>query len=163
MSCASLSDKCFDCMNNLSCIEDIISEKGMYVSTTFGFSMYPMLRDRRDTVIITPCSGRLKKYDIPLYKRDSRYVLHRIVKVLPDSYIIRGDNCMLSERGITDKDIIGVMTGFYRRDKQVNMNGRLYKSYILVSTATYPVRFIYYCLKSITVRFVKILKGFNKI
>ena len=69
-------------------IEDVLREKGLYVSTTAGVSMYPMLRDRRDTIMIRPAEGRLKKYDVPLYRRGKAYVLHRIVKVLPDSYVI---------------------------------------------------------------------------
>ena len=67
-------------------IEDVVAQDGIYVGTTSGVSMYPMLRDRRDTIIIQPCRGRLKKYDVPLYHRGEKYVLHRIVKVLPDSY-----------------------------------------------------------------------------
>ena len=33
-------------------IEDVIQKDGVYVSTTAGVSMYPMLRNRRDTIII---------------------------------------------------------------------------------------------------------------
>ena len=89
-------------MSNIRKIEDVLKEDRIFVSTTVGVSMYPMLRSRRDTIIIEPYEGRLKKYDIPLYKRGSRYVLHRIVDVLPDSYVICGDNCMEKEYGITD-------------------------------------------------------------
>lgn len=130
-------------------IEEIIAKEGLYVSTTSGVSMYPMLRNRKDTVIVTPCRGRLKKYDVPLYKRGDKYVLHRIIKVLPDSYVIRGDNCMLSEHGITDRDIIGVLTGFYRGKKQVRMDGAAYKLYVRLCIATYPIRYIYCRLKQI--------------
>lgn len=133
-------------------IEEIIAKDGLYVSTICGFSMYPMLRNRRDTIIVTPCRGRLKKYDVPLYKRGNKYVLHRIIKVLPDSYIIRGDNCMLSEHGITDKNIIGVLTGFYRGKKQVRMDGAAYRLYVRLCMASYPIRYIYYRLKQIVHR-----------
>ena len=75
--------------------------------------MYPMLRDRRDTIMIRPVEGRLKKYDVPLYRRGYRrgeaYVLHRIVKVLPDSYVICGDNCFKKEYGIREEQILGVL------------------------------------------------------
>lgn len=136
-----------DCFGATSKIEEIIATQGMYVSTTLGTSMYPMLRDRKDTIIVTPFTGRLKKYDVPLYKRGDKYVLHRIIKVLPDSYVIRGDNCMLSEYGITDENIIGVLTGFYRGKKQVNVDGFAYKTYVRICSASYPVRYIYYRVK----------------
>ena len=95
-------------------IEDVLREKGLYVSTTAGVSMNPMLRNRRDTIMVRPPEGRLKKYDVPLYRRGSAYVLHRIVKVLPDSYVICGDNCLEKEYGIREEQIIGVLVGFCR-------------------------------------------------
>ena len=102
-------------------IEDVLAEEGLFVSTTVGVSMFPMLRNRRDTIIVMPYEGRLKKYDVPLYKRGSDYILHRIIEVLPDSYVICGDNCIQKEYGITDEQILGVLTGFYRGSKQINM------------------------------------------
>lgn len=121
-------------------IERIIEEQGFYASTVVGISMYPMLRNRRDTVIISPVDGRLKKYDIPLYRRGDAYVLHRIVRVLPESYIICGDNCMELEYGITDEQIIGVLTSFYRDDKMADINGFLYGIYVRVWCFLYPIR-----------------------
>ena len=109
-------------------IQKILSDDGVFVSTTSGVSMYPLLRHRRDTIIITPTTKRLKKYDVPLYRRGNEYVLHRIIKVLPDSYIIRGDNCILLEH-VMDDEILGELTGIYRKEKKVNMNGCGYKLY----------------------------------
>ena len=110
--------------------------------------MLPILRNRRDTIIIMPYKGRLKKYDVPLYKRGSDYILHRIVGVKRDSYVICGDNCIQKEYGITDAHILGVMTGFYRGAKKVNMEGFGYKAYVRVWCALYPVRKIYKRVKS---------------
>lgn len=120
-------------------IEDIIREEGVYVSTTVGTSMYPMLRNRKDTIIITPHTGRLKPYDIPLYRRGDQYVLHRILEVRPDSYVIRGDNCIEKEYGITDEQIIGVLSGFYRGNKKINMDGVLYRLYSRLWPAANPL------------------------
>ena len=89
--------------------------------------MYPLLRDRRDNIVVRPCSGRLKKYDVPLYKRGNEYVLHRIIKVLPDGYVICGDNCINKEYNIKDENILGVLTEVYRNDKKINMDGLPYK------------------------------------
>ena len=67
-------------MSNKKQIEDVLREEGLFVSTTVGVSMFPMLRNRRDTIIVRPYEGRLKKYDVPLYKRGSDYILHRIIE-----------------------------------------------------------------------------------
>jgi len=109
-------------------IEKVLECEGVFVSTTSGVSMYPLLRNRRDTIIVTPTKGRLKKYDVALYRRDENYVLHRVIKVLPDSYIIRGDNCILLEH-VKDTEILGKLTGIYRADKAVRMTGVGYKLY----------------------------------
>ena len=111
-------------------VEEVLRTEGMYAGFISGVSMYPMLRQGRDTVVIMPCKGRLKKYDIPLYRRGKDYVLHRILEVHPDSYVILGDNCMKKEYGVTDDQIVGVLTAFYRDENEVNMNGIGYKSYV---------------------------------
>lgn len=135
-------------------IEEIIAGQGMYVCTTVGVSMYPMLRNRRDTIIVTPCSGRLKQYDVPLYRRGDKYVLHRIIRVLPDGYVIRGDNCLHNEYGITDEQIVGVLSGFYRGEKQVNMDGLAYRAYVRLCVASWPIRCVYYRLRGAAGHFV---------
>lgn len=116
-------------MNNVKTIEEVLRTEGMFISTTSGFSMYPMLRDRKDTVVIVPPNRRLQKGEVVLYKANDTYVLHRILEVLPDSYIIRGDNCDEKEYGITDEQIIGVLIEFYRGDRKIDMEGRSYNIY----------------------------------
>ena len=80
-------------------IERQLAEQGFYVSTTVGCSMRPMLRNRRDRVIVLPIGDeRLKKYDLPLYRRpDGKYILHRIIGVRDGEYVIRGDNTYAKE------------------------------------------------------------------
>ncbi len=111
-------------------VEEGIRQNGYYASTTAGFSMYPLLRNRRDNIVVRACDGRLKKYDVPLYKVGEKYVLHRIIKVLPDGYVICGDNCVNKEYGIKDDDILGVLSEIYRNGKKINMNGFGYKAYV---------------------------------
>jgi len=106
--------------------------------------MKPLLKQGRDLVTVRPVTRPLKKYDVPLYrsKRDGRqvYVLHRIVKVLPNGYVIRGDNTYFDERGVTDADIVGVMTAFKRKGKDVSVESRAYKAYVRIWCFVYPLR-----------------------
>ncbi len=136
-------------------VEDVLREEGVFVSTTVGVSMYPMLRNRKDTVVISPCTGRLQKYDIPLYKRGDAYVLHRIVKVLPDSYVICGDNCVQREYGVTDSQILGVLTACYRGEKPLNLEGGCYRGYVRLWCALYPLRRVYKRLRAKAAALVK--------
>lgn len=120
-------------------IEAILKTDGIFVSTTSGVSMYPMLHDRQDTIIVTKPEGRLKKYDVALYKRGDSFVLHRVIEVLPDSYVIRGDNCLAKEYGITDEDVLGVLTGYYRRNREKSMKSFGYKLYSRLIVTAHPL------------------------
>ena len=117
-------------MSDFSTYEEELCRHGKIIHTNVGTSMMPLLRQHRDVMIIEKPSGRLKKYDCPLYKTPSgKYILHRIVKVRENDYVIIGDNCVTFERGVTDKHIIGVLTGVIRDGKTITMNNKGYKLY----------------------------------
>lgn len=117
-------------MSEYSTYEDELQKNGKIIHTNVGVSMMPLLRQNRDVMIIERPNGRLKKYDVPLYKRkNGQYVLHRILKVRENDYVICGDHCVKREYGITDKDIIGVLTGVIRDGKTITMDNLGYKFY----------------------------------
>ena len=98
-------------------LEPIIREKiSMDAEVTIwpkGTSMLPMIRQGIDQVVLKKPQGRLKKYDVIFYKRDSgQFVLHRIVKVRKNDYVLCGDNQIEYEYGITDDMVIAVMSAF---------------------------------------------------
>ena len=129
-------------MNDKLTAEQILAEKGKLVDTTFGLSMYPLLKDRRDTVVIKRCNGRLKRYDVPLYRRGDQLVLHRVVNVFDNYYIICGDNCIGLEK-VYDSQIIGVLSAFYRKDKFYTVDSTAYKIYSRLCIALYYPRLVY--------------------
>lgn len=127
-------------MNN-STFEEVLAKNGKLVYTNVGDSMMPLIRQDKDLLIIEPVHGRLKKYDVPLYKRDSgQYVLHRILKVRQEDYVICGDNRWQKEYGITDRHIIGVLTGVVRNGKTVPVTDKKYLLYVHVWCDFFPVR-----------------------
>ena len=129
-------------------IEQQIAENGFYISTTVGISMRPMLRNRRDRVIIRSTDGgRLSKWDLPLYKRpDGKYVLHRVIEVRDGYYVIRGDNTYAKEH-VPDDWIVGVMTEFYRGERHVLATNRGYRRYAAFWQAVYPLRLPFHWLR----------------
>ena len=124
-------------------IETILKKDGVFVSTTSGVSMFPMLRDRRDTIIVTKRDGRLQKYDVALYKRGDSYVLHRVIKVLEDEYLIRGDNTYAIEH-IPKDMVIGVLVEFNRKGKRQKCTDKSYMAYSRFWNFIYPIRFVLY-------------------
>ena len=121
----------------------VLDEVGAYVSTPSGRSMRPMIRGDRDNILVEKPAGRLKKFDVALYERkDGTDVLHRVVRVRENDYAMRGDNCDYTEYGITDEDLIGVMTGFWRGDRFIPVTNRRYRLYVRFNYATYPLRWL---------------------
>jgi len=140
-------------MNGEHCtIEQMLAEYGVYAGPVKGVSMEPLLREQRDIVVIKRARGRLRENDVPLYRQGDRYVLHRIIKVLPDSYVIRGDNCIRKERGITDADIVGVLTEYSRKGKHCSVSDPDYLRYVKRVRLSFPLRAGYYRLRGIAAR-----------
>jgi len=121
--------------------EDVIERDGRLVYTNVGDSMRPLIRQDRDLLIIEKNEGRLKKYDVPLYKRDSgQYVLHRVLKVRENDYVICGDNRYSKEYGITDRHIIGVLTAVVRDGKEIPITDLRYRLYVHLWCDLFPIR-----------------------
>ena len=121
--------------------EDVIERDGRLIYTNVGDSMRPLIRQDRDILIIEKPNGRLKKYDVPLYKRDSgQYVLHRILKVRERDYVICGDNRYSKEYGITDRHIIGVLTAVVRDGKEIPITDWRYRLYVHLWCDFFPIR-----------------------
>ena len=103
---------------------------GMATLAVTGCSMLPMLRQGRDTVVLSPVSRRLKPGDIALYRRENgSYVLHRVIAVMPDGYRFCGDNQAELEPVFQDQ-LIAVVTGYIRKGKKRTGDGtgdRLYR------------------------------------
>ena len=121
--------------------EEMLDQYGYIVYTIVGYSMMPLLRQRKDIVEIKKKDpGRCKKYDVVLYKRGDNYVLHRILKVLSTGYIIAGDNNGFIESGITDDQILGVMTRIIRDGKSISVKDLTYQVYVHLWCDLYPAR-----------------------
>ena len=157
-------------------IEHVLDVEGMFVSTTAGVSMKPMLRNRRDTIVVRPASSvrpdGLRKYDVPLYRRasDGAYVLHRVVDVRHSAgpadadeghadadgchtpadtvYVIRGDNTY-SPEFIRPDQIIGVLVECYRGDRRIDLDGWPYRAYARLWVTSYPLRRLCHGLRAV--------------
>lgn len=94
-----------------------------------GISMEPMLRQGRDSVTLSPISAPLRKYDLPLYRRENgAYVLHRVISA-GSSYTCIGDNQFVKETGIRQEQLIGIVTAFTRKGKTYPVTHPGYRIY----------------------------------
>jgi hypothetical protein len=130
--------------------EEILAKQGKLVYTNTGVSMMPLLRQHRDLLIIAPKpEGRLHMWDVPLYRRDNgQYIMHRVLWVRKNDYIMCGDNQWYLERGIQDRHIIGVLEAVSRDGKILPVRATKehpnvpwkYKLYVFVWCFFYPIR-----------------------
>lgn len=121
--------------------ENLLVSQGHIVYTNVGYSMLPLLRQKKDIIEIERKeSKRCQKYDVVLYKRGDKYILHRILKVRPCDYVIAGDHCINIEQGITDDQILGVMTRVIRNGKEIKVTDLGYQLYVHLWCDCYPIR-----------------------
>lgn len=94
-----------------------------------GTSMLPMLRQGVDSVVLSPVTEKLRKYDLPLYQRENgKYILHRIIGV-GETYTCMGDNQLQQEPGIRHDQLIAVVTAFYRGERKHSVTDLDYRLY----------------------------------
>ena len=108
-----------------------------------GVSMLPMLRQGIDSVVLSPLPERLKKYDLPLYRRaDGKYVLHRIIRA-GETYTCMGDNQFDPEPGVTRDQMIAVVTTFYRGSREIPVTDPGYRLYCRLWRMSCPARHLW--------------------
>lgn len=105
-----------------------------------GVSMLPMLRQGIDSVELSPVPEKLKKFDLPLYRRENgQYVLHRIVEV-GSTYTCIGDNQFLLEPGVEYGQVLALVTAFYRGDRKWRVTSPVYRAYCVIWHYSRPLR-----------------------
>jgi len=136
-----------------------IENGGQFSMITAGTSMMPLLRNRKDTVVLTKQSEKLKLFDIPLYKRkNGQFVLHRVLKIDENTYSMCGDNQLTLERGITDSDVVAVVSKIVRNGKEIDLNNSWsYSLYVFLWCRCFFLRFAVLKVRALLVRIYKLI------
>lgn len=111
-------------------MKEVIESGGEFTFGPQGISMLPLIRQGRDQVVLVKADG-VKKGDAVFYQRDDgQFVLHRIVKVKKNGYVMCGDNQFELEYGITDKHILAKMKAVIRDGATIDESNKKYRKYI---------------------------------
>lgn len=95
-----------------------------------GTSMMPLIRQNIDRVVLKKAPKQLKKYDLPLYLRENgQFVLHRVVGIDKNGYVMCGDNQFERERGIKNEQILALACGIYRENEYLSFDDKKYINY----------------------------------
>ena len=132
---------------NKQTIEEVLLLHGQYVGPTVGVSMLPMLKNRRDTIVVRAKTERLQRLDVALYRRGDAYILHRVLQPIDGGYIIRGDNCYTDEK-VPEDAVIGVLTEYFRKGKHFYCTDKKYRNYAERRLKTYKIRRFFVVLKA---------------
>lgn len=118
-------------MNEKLTIEQTLDKYGFIIHKVQGTSMLPLLNEDTDLVRLVPVKGKLKKYDLPLYRspQGTHYILHRILEVKKNYYLICGDNNTFYEKVPFDR-VVAVAEGFYKDGKYVTCDDPEYLKYV---------------------------------
>ncbi|MBQ9530880.1 MAG: S24/S26 family peptidase [Eubacterium sp.] len=136
-------------MTEYTSIKEILEKTGTYTGLTVGSSMEPLLHQQKDNIIVVYPEERLKKYDVALYVTPrGKYIMHRVIEVHDDHYVIMGDNLQKKEY-VSDDMICGKLIGFYKNGKRYIdcENSKLYKFYSRLIVAVIPLKPAYYFVR----------------
>lgn len=137
-------------MNEQVTYEELLDKIKTIIVAPNGKSMLPLLKNGLDTVQISKKNHQFHKYDIILYKRNNdKYVLHRIIKVKKNEYVLCGDNQLVPEYNIKDSMILGVMNGYYHGEKYIDVTNIDYKKYSRKRVRNRKWRWIIFYFKKI--------------
>lgn len=130
--------------------EETVANGGSIKIKIAGYSMYPLVASRRDSVLLTKAQ-KIKKGDVPLIKRDDgSFVLHRVVGIKDGALMLRGDYEQKIEYPINPERVIAVAKGFYRNEKFISCDSFLYKLYTFFWMNTVAIRPVF--LKLLAIR-----------
>lgn len=123
-------------------IEKLLREGQSVQFYPIGWSMYPLIVNGRDQVIVVPKGERkLRRGDVMLYRREnSILVLHRIVRVKPEGLYMVGDNQKDIEGPLRPGQMLGVMTHVIRKGRTISVNDLPYRLYSGIWLMLRPVR-----------------------
>lgn len=125
-------------------MQEMLKSGGSVNFNPRGTSMLPTIMNDGDRVVIVKPKGYLKKYDLPLYRRqDGSFVLHRIVRKPQNGvYTMCGDNQWVLERGVKHDSIIGVVTQIRRKGRTISTDNILYRMYVVIWVEIMPLRHV---------------------
>ena len=125
-------------------------------------SMRPLIRENRDYGLFQSLCRPPRRYDIVLYERDGRTLMHRVLHVNSAACEVRGDNAQECET-VPHDHIFAVMIGLYRDEVFVSCKSIRYQIFSRLIVAFHPFIGRYRFSHSLFWRFIrKIVTSFRR-
>lgn len=123
-------------------INNLLENDSKVCLTVTGNSMYPFLRDNKDSVELAKCSfSDVKTGDIILIQRwDSTYVLHRVILKGKSSVYILGDAQRRPEGPIDRNQILAKVDSVWRCSKKISAKNIIWRILTFLWFMLFPFR-----------------------
>lgn len=133
---------CRDDKEIVPIMEDIIKNGGKCKLRVTGYSMTPILKHLRDSVILTSPNNRpIKKGEIVFIQRDTgQYVLHRVYKIIDENTFIMNGDAQQWVEVVKHNQVIGVCSSIIRKNKEISCDYWIYKCVIKIWQLLMPIR-----------------------
>lgn len=91
-------------------VKEQINQEGYSIIRPKGYSMWPFIKNEKTIAVIRKFNNNVDVYDVIFYKRASgAYVLHRVIDVCIDGFVVCGDSQVNTEK-VMRENVIGVLT-----------------------------------------------------
>lgn len=133
---------CKDGKEIVPIMEEIIKNGGQCKLRVTGYSMTPVLKHLRDSVILTSPENRpIKKGEIVFIKRHTgQFVLHRVYKIIDDNTFVMNGDAQQWVEIVKNNQVIGVCSRIIRNNVEIPCDNWRYKSIIGIWQFFRPIR-----------------------
>jgi signal peptidase I len=123
--------------------KEILDQGSKAWITISGMSMFPILKEGRDSVELSKCDFRqIKKRDIVLIRRvTGEYVLHRVLKKKADSFYIIGDAQQWIEGPLKPEQLQAVVTKIKRKGHVISCTNFVLRAFVFIWMLLIPFRY----------------------
>lgn len=141
-------------------IREVIDKGGTFTMMPRGTSMLPLIRQGKDSVILSPLKEETLPGDVVLYKRDNgQFVLHRVMLAKNGVYTMCGDNQVVFEKGIENRHLIAVASGIIRDGEEITFSeNEKYLSYTKKILSEKKRKNLFYRIRKPIKKLLKALK-----
>ena len=99
--------------------KSVLQKQGILAFVPDGNSMWPFIKNGKQSVIVALPKNPIKIYDVVFFTRpDGMQILHRVLDIDGEKLTVGGDSQSFTEV-INLSDVFGVMTGFYKGNKYI--------------------------------------------
>ena len=106
-----------------------------------GTSMLPFLRNKLDSVILTPETGEIQRNDILFYLRSPNVcVLHRVWQVNPDGTLLLCGDAQVALEPVRREQVIARVSHIQRKNRLISCKNPILRFFVMIWRWLYPVR-----------------------